>query len=42
MTEHWILPFISVVFLAVWAFAGDILVCGSKTARQDRRPRSYS
>jgi hypothetical protein len=42
MTEPWIQPIICVVFLAVWALAGDILICGHKTAREGRRPRSYS
>jgi hypothetical protein len=41
MTEHWIQPIISIVFLAVWALAGEILIYGRKVAREDRRPRSY-
>jgi len=42
MTEHWIQPIICVVFLAVWALAGDILIYGRKEARESGRPRSYS
>ncbi len=39
MTELWIQPIISIVFLVVCGMAGDILIYGRRAARDSRRAR---
>ena len=39
MTELWIQPIISIVFLVVCGMAGDILIYGRRAARDSRRVR---